>query len=195
MHLMMKLNCSERGSPEEQQLKGGMMTTGGVLCPKGGKQRCWLGDLPFLSQLLCVAVPLCGSPSGITQLIFTFLLTSDLAHPLNRPNGIPQIPPCPVLVRSPSLPLPASLSLFLPSGAWGGKFNHFWNKRKKLKATETKKDSRGTSLVVQRLGLCVSTAGGTRSNPGSGTKISEAAASGQRNKKRKLKQCPFVLKL
>ena len=103
------------------ELKGGMITTGGVLCPQGGKPRCWLGDLPFLSQLLC------GGPSGKTEVIFTFLLTSDLAHPLNRPNRIPQIPPCPVPIRFPSLPLPASLSLFFPSGAWGGKFKHFWN--------------------------------------------------------------------
>lgn len=39
-----------------------------------------------------------------------------LAHPLNRPNRIPQIPPCPVPIHFPSLPLPASLSIFSPQG-------------------------------------------------------------------------------
>ena len=64
---------------------------------------------------ILVSAPLCDSPSGITQVIFTlFLLTSALAHRLNKPDRIPQIPPCPVPIRFPSRPLPASLSLFCP---------------------------------------------------------------------------------
>ena len=79
--------------------------------PQGGKQGAGLGT--FYS----VSAPLCDSPSGITQVIFTlFLLTSALAHRLNKPDRIPQIPPCPVPIRFPSRLLPASLSLFCPQG-------------------------------------------------------------------------------
>lgn len=85
-----------------------------------------------------VSAPLCGSPSGITQLIFTFLLTSDLAHPLNRPNGIPQIPPCPVLVRSPSLPLPASLSLFFALRGLGRKIQSLLEQEEKAEGNRNK---------------------------------------------------------
>ena len=43
----------------------------------------------------------------------------------------------------------------------------------------------GTSLVVQWLGLCVSTAGGTGSIPGRGTKIPHALRHGPKKKKKK----------
>ena len=44
----------------------------------------------------------------------------------------------------------------------------------------------GTSLAVQWLGLCTSTAGGTGSIPGRGTKFSHAEQRGQKEKKKKL---------
>ena len=46
----------------------------------------------------------------------------------------------------------------------------------------------GNSLVVQLLGLCASTAGGTGSIPGLGNKILQAVWRGQKKKKRKWKQ-------
>ena len=41
----------------------------------------------------------------------------------------------------------------------------------------------GTSLVVQCIGLCASTAGGTESIPGQGTKIPHAAQCSQKKKR------------
>ena len=45
-----------------------------------------------------------------------------------------------------------------------------------------------TSLVVQRLRLCTSTAGGTGSIPDQGTKIPHAAQRGKKKKKKKRKE-------
>ena len=45
----------------------------------------------------------------------------------------------------------------------------------------------GTSLAVQWLGLCASTAGGTGSIPGQGTKIAHSAWRGQKKKRKKKK--------
>ena len=45
--------------------------------------------------------------------------------------------------------------------------------------------SSGTSLVVQWLGLCVSTEGDPGSNPGQGTKIPQATQGSQKKKKKK----------
>ena len=47
----------------------------------------------------------------------------------------------------------------------------------------------GTSLAVQWLRLCVSTAGGVGSTPGRGTKISHA---GQRDQKKKKKNSNYT---
>ena len=46
-----------------------------------------------------------------------------------------------------------------------------------------KKKEKGNSLVVLWLRLCASTAGGTGSIPGQGTKIPHAAQHGQKKKK------------
>lgn len=145
---MMKLNCSE-GSPREQQLKGGMMTTGGVLCPKGVAQGAGSRTFHFVSA------PLCGSPSGITQLIFTSLLTSDLAHPLNRPNGFLRfLLPSPKIC-SPLIPLPTSLSLFALRGL--GRNSSTLGTREKAEGNRNK-ERQQRYFAGGWLGLCASTA-------------------------------------
>ena len=54
--------------------------------------------------------------------------------------------------------------------------------------------SQGTSLVVQWLRLCTSTAGGMSLIPGQGTKIPYAAGNGQKRNKNKFKKPLLFLK-
>ena len=54
--------------------------------------------------------------------------------------------------------------------------------------------SQGTSLVVQWLRLCTSTAGGMSLIPGQGTKIPYAAGNGQKRNKNKFKKTFIIFK-
>ena len=54
-------------------------------------------------------------------------------------------------------------------------------------------DHLGTSVATQWLRLCTSTAGGTDSTPGQGTKISLAVLRGQKNRCRSLRHLSFKM--
>ena len=54
--------------------------------------------------------------------------------------------------------------------------------------TQTAEIKRGTSLVLQWLGLCASIAGGTGSIPGRGTKIPQAVWCGPKQRKEKKRE-------